>query len=143
MEEGRILAIDYGDVRIGLAISDPLQIFAFPLMVIEINKTPDFIDVIGNIVKEKKIKKIIIGYPLKMDGSEGIQTEKVKNFLDEIKKKIEVEIEIVDERLTTAFAKRTLTDIGIREKKQRMVIDKIAAAKLLETYLSIKQRGGK
>ncbi|MGC8738196.1 MAG: Holliday junction resolvase RuvX [Candidatus Hydrogenedens sp.] len=137
MEEGRILAIDYGEVRIGLAISDPLRIFAFPLMVIDLRKTTDFIKTIQEIIKEKEVKKVIIGYPLKMDGSEGIQTEKVKSFIEEIKGKINVDIEKIDERLTTTVAQRALTNIGVGQKKQRGIIDKIAAAKLLETYLEL------
>lgn len=137
MEEGRILAIDYGEVRMGLAISDPLRIFAFPLTVIDLKKNVDFIKTIQDIIKEKKVKRIIIGYPLKMDGSEGIQTEKVKGFVEELKRKINIDIEMVDERLTTTVAQRALTDIGIGQKKQRGIIDKIAAAKLLETYLEL------
>lgn len=137
MEEGRILAIDYGEVRIGLAISDPLRIFAFPLMVIDLRKNVDFIKTIQDIIKEKEVKKVIIGYPLKMDGSEGIQAEKVKGFIEELKAEINLDIEMVDERLTTTVAQRALTDIGIGQKKQRGIIDKIAAAKLLETYLEL------
>lgn len=137
MEEGRILAIDYGEVRIGLAISDPLRIFAFPLTVIDLRKNVEFIKTIQDIIKEKEVKKVIIGYPLMMDGSEGIQTGKVKNFVEEFKGKINVDIEVVDERLTTAVAQRALTDIGIGQKKQRNIIDKVAAAKLLETYLEL------
>ncbi|HOQ32925.1 MAG TPA: Holliday junction resolvase RuvX [Candidatus Hydrogenedens sp.] len=137
MEEGRILAIDYGEVRMGLAISDPLRIFAFPLTVIDLKKNVDFIKTIQDIIKEKEVKRIIIGYPLKMDGSEGIQTEKVKGFVEELKGKINIDIEMVDERLTTTVAQRALTDIGIGQKKQRGIIDKIAAAKLLETYLEL------
>ena len=137
MEEGRILAIDYGEVRMGLAISDPLRIFAFPLTVIDLKKNVDFIKTIQDIIKEKEVKRIIIGYPLKMDGSEGIQTEKVKGFVEELKRKINIDIEMVDERLTTTVAQRALTDIGIGQKKQRGIIDKIAAAKLLETYLEL------
>jgi len=137
LEEGRILAIDYGEVRIGLAISDPLRIFAFPLMVIDLRKNADFIKTIQDIIKEKEVKKVIIGYPLKMDGSEGIQAEKVKGFIEELKAEINLDIEMVDERLTTTVAQRALTDIGIGQKKQRGIIDKIAAAKLLETYLEL------
>jgi len=137
LEEGRILAIDYGEVRMGLAISDPLRIFAFPLTVIDLKKNVDFIKTIQDIIKEKEVKRIIIGYPLKMDGSEGIQTEKVKGFVEELKGKINIDIEMVDERLTTTVAQRALTDIGIGQKKQRGIIDKIAAAKLLETYLEL------
>ncbi len=140
MEEGRILAIDYGEVRIGLAVSDPLRIFAFPLMVIDLRKIPDFIKSIESIIKEKEVKKIIIGYPLKLDGTEGIQAEKVRRFVEEIKQKIEIEIEMVDERLTTTIAQRSLTNIGIGRKKQKNIIDEVAASKLLETYLEMKKK---
>lgn len=140
MEEGRILAIDYGEVRIGLAISDPLCIFAFPLMVIDLRKTPDYIKSIESIIKEKEVKKIIIGFPLKLDGSEGIQTEKVRKFVEEIQQKIEIDIEMVDERLTTTLAQRSLTNMGIDRKKQKNIIDEVAASKLLETYLEMKKK---
>lgn len=140
MEKGRILAIDYGEVRIGLAISDPLRIFAFPLMVIDLRKTPDFIKSIESIIKEKEVKKIIIGFPLKLDGSEGIQTEKVKKFVEEIKQKIEIDTEMVDERLTTTLAQRFLKNIGIDRKKQKNIIDEVAASKLLETYLEMEKK---
>ncbi len=104
-------------------------------MVIDLRKTPDFIKSIESIIKEKEVKKIIIGYPLKLDGTEGIQAEKVKKFLEEIKQKIEIDIEMVDERLTTTLAQRSLTNIGIDRKKQKNIIDEVAASKLLETYL--------
>jgi len=137
LEEGRILAIDYGEVRMGLAISDPSRIFAFPLTIIDLRKTTDFVKTIENIIKEKEVKRIIIGYPLKMNGTEGIQTAKVKSFFEEIKKKINIDIEMVDERLTTSVAQRALSNIGVNRKKQKKIIDEVAAAKLLETYLEI------
>lgn len=140
MEEGRILAIDYGEVRIGLAISDPMQIFAFPLMVIDLKKTTDSIQTIENVVKEKDVKKIIVGYPLKLNGSEGIQTEKVKRFVKEMKERINIDIEMIDERLTTMSAQRELKQVGINHKKQRRIIDEVAASKLLEMYLEMKKR---
>jgi len=141
LKEGRVLAIDYGEVRVGVAISDPLRIFAFPLLVIDLRKTEDCIKEIQKIVIDKDIKKIIIGLPLQLDGKEGIQSGKVREFYREIKENIQnVDIELVDERLTTTSAQKTLTNIGLSIKKQRGVVDKIAAAKLLEMYLEREKR---
>jgi len=140
LDEERVLAIDYGEIRIGLAISDPLGILAFPLMVIDLNKTKDYIRVIKDVIKEKEVKKIIIGLPLIMGGKEGIQTEKVRRFYEEVKECIDLSVELVDERLTTVMAQKSLSEVGIDQRKQRKMIDMIAAAKLLETYLETNKR---
>ncbi|HOV32792.1 MAG TPA: Holliday junction resolvase RuvX [Candidatus Hydrogenedens sp.] len=140
MNEGRILAIDYGEVRIGLAISDPLGLLAFPLMVIDLKKTKDYIKVIKDVIKEKEVKKIIIGLPLTMEGKEGIQTEKVRRFYEDVKECVDLAVELVDERLTTVIAQKSLSEVGIDQRKQRKMIDMVAAAKLLETYLESKSK---
>lgn len=133
--EGRILAIDYGEVRIGLAISDPTRKFAFPLMVIDTKREKDWYGVIQKIIEDKQVKQVVMGCPVTLKGKESIQTEKVKKICCDLQEKMNIRVELWDERMTTTIAKKTLDFIGINSKKQRGIIDKMAAAYLLQNYL--------
>lgn len=140
--EGRVLAIDYGEVRIGLAISDPMRKFAFPLMVIDMKREKDWFGVIQKVIEEKQIKQVVMGCPVTLKGKESIQTEKVRKICSELQEKINIKVELWDERMTTTIAKRTLDFIGINSKKQRSVLDKMAAAYLLQNYLDAINKKG-
>ncbi len=130
----RILAIDYGDRRIGLAVSDPLGITAQELETVKVSKNYHFLR-IKKVVEEKKIKKILLGMPLNMDGTRGERVCKTEKFAEKLKKYIDIPIIMKDERLTTVEAKKTLIFLGQKTGKNKEKIDRLSAVLLLETYL--------
>ena len=123
---GRILAIDYGEQRIGLALSDPLKIFASPYKTI-INKNKDHsINLIENIIKIEDVELIVVGLPLAMSGKSTDQTLKVKKFA------------YVDERWSSKAAKRSMVEQGFKTGHNKSVVDQTAAALFLQQYLDQK-----
>lgn len=132
--EHRILAIDYGEKRLGLAMSDPLGITAQPFDVIE-NDGKE-IEKISDIVNKNEIKKIIVGLPINMSGTCGGAVNKVMSFVNKLKEKVNVEIDTFDERLSTWEANNRMHELGMPRKKKKKNIDKLAATIILETYLA-------
>lgn len=139
----RILGIDYGDVRVGLAISDPLLITAQGLDTLVINNSDkNFLKNIRNIINEYDIEKVVIGYPKNMDGTPSKKTEKIDMLIPEIEK-MNVQVIKWDERLTTVSAYKTMRDLNISQKSKNKYADKFAAIYILEGYLnSIRNKGG-
>ena len=134
----RILGLDVGDVRIGVALSDTTGAIASPLEVIDRVKT-SALKRIDKIIQEYQIKKVVIGLPKSLDDSEKVQAKKVRNFSKKLKNKI-VEIDIVffDERYSTVAANRLLNEATKKNaKEKRKVVDKVAATIILQTYLEM------
>lgn len=130
------MALDYGEVRIGIAMSDLLQTIASPFQTYKRKGEEQDINFFKNLIKENEVVKIIIGMPLNMDGSEGDRAFKTKEFGQKLKDACGLEIEYVDERLTSVEAEEMLIQSGMRREKRKEVIDKIAAALILESYLN-------
>ena len=128
MEEdiGRIIGVDFGDSRIGLAISDPLRMMATPLTIITRTEESKDIDTIDDIILQNKVGRIILGLPLSMDGSLGRQAMKVKDFAAELGKSVDIPIEFQDERLSTVAAKNLIREARKTDRKTRY--DAAAAA---------------
>jgi len=139
MEEKRILAIDYGSKRIGIAITDPLNIFAYPL--ITLTNDNKFFDNLEKILLQYKVVKILIGSPLKENGEESVTSQSVNKFIEELKKNLQIEIELVDERYSSEIARQRIIESVVSKKKRRdkSLIDKNAAAVILEDYLKSMQ----
>jgi putative Holliday junction resolvase len=134
---GRILGIDYGDVRIGLALTDPLKIIASPFRTIQ-NRNNDFIiKELGSIINEKKIETLVIGLPIGLNNQETIQTKKVRIFADLIKI-LEIPIYFQDERLSSISAKKSLIVQNIKTGSNKSMIDKAAAAIFLQQFIDTK-----
>ncbi len=134
----RILAIDYGKARIGLAYTDLQKILALPFQTVRAGKTMKItIQNILNALKDhlKEIEKIVIGLPLYLNGTLSPMAQEVKIFAKELEKKISIPIVFLDERLTTAFADRSLKDLQINRKKRAKIIDQAAATIILQNYL--------
>ncbi|MDH7603511.1 MAG: Holliday junction resolvase RuvX [Melioribacter sp.] len=133
--EARILAIDYGEKRIGLAITDPLNIFAYPLITIENNK--NLWTELEKIIRNYNVKKIILGNPLKESGAESRIFPLIKKFKEEVEKKFQLSVELVDERYSSIIAKKRIVESVSSRKKRREkgLLDKNSAAVLLEDYL--------
>jgi len=136
VEEERILAIDFGTKRIGLAITDPLKMFAIPF-----DTLPNNISTITEIIKiinEKNVKQIILGYPVKESGEETSISPLINKFKKELENKTGIQIQLVDERYSSDIAsKRILESVKSKKKRRdKSLIDKNAAAVILEDYLN-------
>jgi len=129
----RILGIDYGDVRIGIALSDPTAFLASPFTTLQTGKA--VIDEIVSLVLEHQVKKIVVGLPRNMNGSYGPATEKVRIFIQKLSKKTDTPIVEWDERLSTVSAHNALREAGLNGKKRKGVVDKVAAQIILQNYL--------
>ena len=135
----RILALDHGTRRIGVAVSDELQVIATPLEYIPAEPFADFLTRLKEIIREKEIELIIIGMPRNMDGSYGPAALKVQTFAAVLKDAITIPIKPLDERLTTVQAQRFLIQGNVRRDKRKEKVDKTAAALLLQSHLDSRQ----
>jgi putative Holliday junction resolvase len=131
----RILALDHGTKRIGVAISDELKMIAQPLEFVPAEPFLDFLDRLKEIIREKEVELILIGMPRNMDGSYGPAVLKVQEFIAVLKEKVAIPIQTWDERLTSAQAQRFLIQGGVRRAERKEKVDKMAAAILLQSYL--------
>jgi putative Holliday junction resolvase len=130
----RALGIDFGDARIGLAISDELGMLAHPLETIAV-KAGDPVGRIAQIVERDKIGMIVLGMPRNMNGTYGPAAEKTKAFAEKLKTKVACEIKFWDERLTSVAAQKSLHECGRNVKQSRVVIDQVAAQLILQGWL--------
>lgn len=131
----KIMSIDYGDVRTGIAISDIRGILASPLCVIKESYQPKLVDKIIELINENKIEKIVIGLPRNMDGSYGYRCDDCKSLGQAISEKINIDIEFEDERLTTVMAHNILSDNNVRGTKRKQTVDAVSAVMILQSYL--------
>lgn len=130
----RILAIDFGERRIGLALSDPLGITAQGLPTIDTKKIKDVLAYIKDLVVEKDVAKLVVGMPRNMNGSIGAQGEKVKKFIQKLAHKTEAEVITWDERLTSVQSLKSMKEMGTKQKRKE-VTDRISATLILQSYL--------
>ncbi len=136
MNEQRILAIDFGEKRIGFAITDPLNMFGYPL--VTVSNDNKFWNELSRVISEYKVVKIILGYPLKESGSESTSSKAVLKFKEELEKRITLPIELVDERYSSSIARdRIIQSVSSKKKRRdKSLLDKNAAAVMLEDYLN-------
>jgi putative Holliday junction resolvase len=131
----RILGLDIGDRRVGVAISDPVEVIASPLTVITRDDDNAAISAIMQLVGQYDVKRIVVGLPYSFDGSLGRQASKVKDFVDKLSQKTDASIELRDERLSTVAAERLLRGAGNKKARERSRLDAAAAAFILQGYL--------
>ena len=131
----RLLGIDYGTVRIGLALSDPTRTLASPLPFLENNSPQQVTQALSELIQTHQISALIIGLPRNMDGTYGPSAQKVRDFISQIQKDIPLPITPIDERLTTAQASKQLTGIGLNQKQLRKKVDSSSACLILQQYL--------
>lgn len=129
------MALDVGDVLIGVAVSDPSAIIAQGLDSLKRTNLNKDIESINALLTEYEAEKIVIGLPKMLNGEIGIQAQKVLGFVENLRKKIDIPIELWDERLTTVSANRALIESNMRRKKRKQVADKVAATIILQGYL--------
>ncbi|MFC1666629.1 Holliday junction resolvase RuvX [Candidatus Omnitrophota bacterium] len=131
----RILALDVGQKRIGVAVSDALNLIAQGIETIKREDLSGTLNRISSLVEEYDVSKIIVGLPFNMNGTKGTSVKLTEEFIDELKKKTGVTIETRDERLTTLQGERVLLEANVSRKKRKLAIDKIAAQLILQSYL--------
>ena len=133
--KGRILALDLGKKRIGLAVSDPLGITAQGLPTLQRTNIREDLAALEAIVKERDVTLLLMGHPLHMSGHESRQSEYTREFAERLGQHTGIEVRLWDERLTTVEAERVLKESGISIEKRAKAVDRLAAVILLESYL--------
>ena len=132
----RYVAFDIGDRRIGVAISDPFNTYALPSQTYFRKGFKEDVEAIAQIASSKGATVIICGLPVNFDGTEAVQTEKTRGFIDALKEKTAIPVICEDERFTTKMAHETLISEGMRREKRKNYVDALAAANILDGYLS-------
>lgn len=132
---GRLVGLDVGDARIGVAVADELGIAAHGLGVVERSNLANDLKHLGEFLADYPPGRFVVGLPLNMNGSVGPQAEKVRAFARELERHFQVPVDTWDERLTTVEANRTLTELGVSGRKRRGLVDKLAAALILKGYM--------
>ena len=131
----RILAIDYGSRRIGLAVTDDLGLTAQGLPTLHrTNKRNDF-DHLRRTIKQRKVMEIVVGLPLRMSGDTGTQSEKVEAFAEELRGKFKLPVHLFDERLTSVEAHRVLDGADMNGRRRKEVVDQLAAVLILQAFM--------
>ena len=131
----RVLGLDYGEKRIGVAICDELGMTARGIATIARKYWKRDIEQIAGLVREYDARKIVVGYPVRLDGTEGIQCEKVNRFIDVLEAGVSVPVVKWDEALSTKEAESLLIEADMNRRKRKEVVDKLAAAIILQDYL--------
>ncbi len=134
----RIMAIDYGDARTGIAFCDKNQILASPYTVIKESYQPKLIKAVLDIVEREKPEKIVIGLPRNMDGSYGYRCDECKALGAELEKAVDIPIDYQDERLTTVMAHNVLSQNNVRGAKRKNSVDAVSAVMILQSYIDRK-----
>lgn len=137
--QSRILGLDIGEKRIGVAVSDPEGILAVPLTVINRDRLEPDLEAIRELVLQHEVKSIVAGLPRSLDGSLGHQAERVQDFLNRLSQYVNTPIETWDERLSTVAAERLMSEAGVKRQKQRKNVDAMAATFILQGYLDRKR----
>ena len=135
------MALDVGDARIGIALSDPLGITANPLEVYRRRKRNEDISYLAALASKHGAELIVVGLPVHLDGTEGERAILTQAFAEELKKATDIAIDFEDESLTTVEAEEALIAEGVRREERKKIIDKVAAAIILRSYLN--REGGK
>jgi len=132
---GRVLGLDIGTRRIGVALSDPGRVLASPLTLIEPSDQATAIQAICHLVRQHEVGRIVVGMPYSLDGTVGQQARRVLDFVAALSQQAGVPVEAWDERLTTVIAERRIAEAHVRRGKRRGLVDAAAAAVILQGYL--------
>ena len=132
----RYLCLDIGDKRIGIAVSDPFNSYSLPVSTLFRKNLKTDLERISAVSKEKSVTKMVCGLPVNFDGTPSIQTEKALYFIEKLKEILGVEIITVDERCSTCEAEEILISQGKSREERKSVVDSLAAATILQSYLN-------
>lgn len=136
---GRILGVDYGTKRVGIAISDPMAMLATPLCVETIRSVDEAITAVCRIARDRGAVKIVVGIPINMDGSSGAMALDAGKFVELLRTASGLPVDITDERLSTSLVERMLLQADVSRERRKEVRDKLAAQVILQGYLDAKE----
>jgi putative Holliday junction resolvase len=136
----RIIALDIGEKRVGVAATDPLGLTAQPLTVIQRKPHGLFLEAVKKLVQEREASLMVLGLPRRTTGELGPEAQRILSLAHELKTRLGLTVETFDERLTTAMADRLYDEAGMSRQERRQVVDKTAAALILEGYLNSQDR---
>ena len=135
----RILGLDVGDRRIGIAVSDALGLTAQPLAVLGRRSLAEDLGAIRTLVEHHEASAVVVGLPLTLRGARGPQAEKVVAFTEQLRQAVTAPVHLLDERLTTVQGSRALTEMGMRHKQKKSVVDQVAAQLILQQFLDMQR----
>jgi putative Holliday junction resolvase len=138
----RILAVDYGEKRIGLAVSDELGITASPLMTLVRRSDDETVRQIAQLVSKLRVTQIVVGLPRRTDAQEGEMERKVKAFAEKLRQAVSVPVVLFDERFTTRIAEQVLLEADLSRRKRKQVRDRLSAVILLQSFLEAQRMSG-
>jgi putative Holliday junction resolvase len=135
----RVLAVDPGSKRVGVAVSDPTGTIAQALTTVPAEPRASLASRLAEIAVEQEAARVVVGLPRRLDGSYGPEAASARELAAELRKASGLPVELVDERLTTVAAERSLVSAGVRRAKRRLTVDRVAAALLLQSHLDRKR----
>ena len=138
----RVMAIDYGDAHTGVALSDPTGFLAGETLTVHSRRPEEVLARLAQIVKERQVGEIVMGFPRNMDGTEGPRAQLYRAFALRVEEACGLPVALWDERRTTVDAHRILQEAGKNAKKRKKTVDAVAASLILEGYLDFRRRGG-
>lgn len=134
----RVIALDYGEARTGVAVSDLLGITSQGITSIEHKSDKELLEKLQKYINEYDPELIVIGMPVNMNGTKGDRVKKTKRFIYKLKEKFGLEVITIDERLTTVASHRTMTELGVKKDKKKSIVDMMSAVLILQMYLDNK-----
>jgi putative Holliday junction resolvase len=129
------MGLDVGEVRIGVALSDETGLIAGGLATLQRTGERKDVEALSVLIAENNVEHVVVGYPVNMDGSEGVQAERVRDFTEKLRAATPARISLWDERLSSSSASQVLIEGGVRRAKRKQVIDKLAAVIILQSFL--------
>ncbi len=135
----KMMAIDFGDARTGVAVCDPLEMLASPFKVIKQKDMAKLVEEIELLAREQNVERIVVGHPQNMDGSNGERAAKAERLMNKLKLATNLDVVLWDERSTTVLAHKILKDNEIFGKKRKNIVDAVAAVLILESYIKFKK----
>jgi putative Holliday junction resolvase len=131
----RVLGIDYGQVRVGLAITDPEGRLAFPRPALARTTRDALFEALVELVREEGVQAVVVGLPLTLDGGDSLTTRQARNFAESLARRIDAPVHLMDERLSSAAAEAQLKEAGLCSRKRKSRLDSQAAVQILETWI--------
>lgn len=136
----KIMAVDYGDARTGIAVCDRTEFLASPVGTIEERDFKNLIQKVAYMAEQYEVKEIVVGLPINMNGSKGPRAEKAEMFANTLNEATDIPVNMWDERLTTVSAHNILNETNVRGKKRKSVVDTVSATLILEGYLDYRRK---
>ena len=132
---GRVLGLDLGTRRIGVALSDALRMTAQPLTVLDCDTLESDLEAVRRLVEQHDVRRMVVGLPLTLKGEYGPQTQRVRTFVSRLERMLAIPVALVDERFSTAQGERALLEMDVSRRKRKAIVDQVAAQLILQQYL--------